>query len=362
MPDPGTPSKAPTTDTASAPAAARTTRGRKSAAATAAKPRTRAPRKKGPTAAEAAELEALRRELAAAREELGAGRREVAEVVAACREAEARVAATRADADTVRRAVAEIDTAASAVRGAAEAALAELDRSRERSEQTEQRLARLREWTADARAEFAALDAESRRTIETFRAAVEETRRAAAGELTTETPAELPAVPALPPEEQAPDLGERLVHLLNDAWSVEKELVGLLQALAEESGDRDVRALLEEHRAAAHERQEALAARLAALGTRPASGRGLLGQLVARVWDAVQAPRDQADGAVLAVLKALSAAEFLAGLYAAAHAAARSAGGPETTEFAAAHFRAVRTQADQLRAAVAPAVGRAVRR
>ncbi len=234
--------------------------------------------------------------------------------------------------------------------------------AREQSEQTEQRLARLREWITDARTEFAALDAESRRTIDNFRAAIEETGRAAAGEIITETAAELPDAPALPPEERAADAGERLVHLLNDAWSVEREQAGLLQTLADESGDIDVRALLEGHRAAAQQRQEALAVRLEALGAKPSSGRGLLGQLVTRIWDAVQAPRDQADKAVLAVLKGLSAAEFLAGLYAAAHATARSAGGPETTEFAAAHFRAVRAQADQLRAAVAPTVERTVRR
>ena len=365
MPDPSPSSEVPATEHTRRPAraAARTTRGRKSPTARTAKPRARSPRKKkGPTATELAALEALRNELTAARAELEGARQEVAEVVGACRDAEARVAATRLGADAIRRTVTEIDASASAVRGWAEAARAEVERSQERSEQTEQRLARLREWLAGAREEFAALDADSRRTIDNFRAAVAETQRAAKGELITETPAELPDVSALPPEERADDIRERLVHLLNDTWSVEKEQVGLLQTLADESGDRDVRTVLEEHRAAAQQRRDAVAARLETLDAKPASGRGLLGQLVTRLRDAVQAPRDQADKAVLAVLKALSAAEFLAGLYAAVHAAARSAGGPETAEFAAAHFRAVRNQADQLRGALAPTVGRAVRR
>jgi ferritin-like metal-binding protein YciE len=305
-------------------------------------------------------VEALRTELATAREELNAVRREVAEVVAACREAESRVAATRADADAVRRTVGEIDASAAAVRGVAEAARAEVERAHEQSEQTEQRLARLRERLDETRDEFAALDARSRTTPDHFRAAVEQTQRTTNGEIVTETAVELPDVPELPPEERADDVRERLAHLLNDAWGVEKEQAGLLQTLADESGDRDVRALLEEHRAAAQQRQEAIEGRLVALGAKPASGRGLLGQLATRLWEAVQAPRDQADKAVLAVLKALAAAEFLAGLYAAAHAAARSAGGPETTEFAAAHFRAVRNEADQLRAALAPTVERTV--
>lgn len=347
---------------ATIPTVARTTRGRKSTAS-ATKSRTSAPRKKkGPTAAERAALAELRNELAAARSELEAARQEIAEVVGACRDAESRVAATRLGADAIRRMVAEIDGSATTVRGVVEVAQAEAERSREQSERTEQQLARLREWLAEARAEFVALDAESRKTLDTFRAAVEEAQRAASGEIATETRHELPDVPALPAEERAADIGARLVNLLNDAWGVEKELTGVLQTFADESGDRDVRAVLEEQCVAAQGRQEAVELRLLGLGTKPASGRGLLGQLVTRIWDAVQAPRDQADKAVMAVLKALSATEFLAGLYAAAHAAARSAGGRETTEFVASHFRDVRSRADQLRAAVGPAVGRAVHR
>lgn len=337
--------------TSPAPSAARTTRGRKPAKAPPKKP-----------AAAPTELDSLREALAAVRQELEDARREVGEAVTACREAEARAATARADVDAVRRVVAEVDASAAAVRGTAEAAQAEARRAHDQSEQAERRMAKLREWMAETRAEFAALDAEARRTIDAFRTAVDELRATSKGELYTTSAAELPEVPELPPEDRAGDVGERLARLLNDAWAVEKEQAGLLQTLADESGDREVGALLEEHRAAAQQRQEAVEARLGALGTKPSGGRGLLGQLVTRIWEAVQAPRDQADKAVLSVLKALAAAEFLAGLYAAAHAAARAAGGPQTAEFAAAQFRDVRGRADALRAALAPTVGRMTHR
>jgi hypothetical protein len=98
------------------------------------------------------------------------------------------------------------------------------------------------------------------------------------------------------------------------------------------------------------------------LGAKAVSGRGLLGRLATRIWDAVQTPHDHADQVVLSLLKAISAAEFQAGLYAAAHAYAHSAGGAETAEEVAGYFREERQRADRLRAALAPVVGRAAHR
>lgn len=334
--------------TATAKSAARTTR-----------------KKKGPNAAELATVEELRRELAEARAELDSARAEIAEVVGACRDAESRVAATRSGADAIRRAVAELDSTAAGVRGLAEATQIEVTRACDESERAEARIGLMRTWLLETRAEFAALDAEAKRTLDTFRAAVEQTRSglpADAPEVEAPSVAELPEVTPLSPEERAEDLRDRLVHLLSDAWGVEKEQVGLLQTLADECGDREIRELLEQHRATCQARQEAVEARLESLGAKPASGRGLLGQLVTRIWDAVQAPRDQADKAVLALLKALSAAEFQAGLYAAAHAYARSAGGSETAEQVASYFREERSRAQELRLALGPTVERAARK
>jgi hypothetical protein len=87
---------------------------------------------------------------------------------------------------------------------------------------------------------------------------------------------------------------------------------------------------------------------------------GLLGKLATWFWDALQKPRDQADEAVLALLKAVSAAERGAGIYATVHAYARSAGDVETAELAASTARSGR--ADRLHAALASAAIRAARR
>jgi ferritin-like metal-binding protein YciE len=354
-----------------APSAARTTR-----APRAGKSAPRARRKKSAAGGQKAELEAVRKELTITRDELGAARAELGELVAACRDAEERVAATRADADSIRRLVSAADATAAQARGVAESARADVDGLRDAARQTEERLGKLHQWLAEARQDFASLDAESRQAIEDFRAAVEELRAAGSGEFKP-APAqaggedsaapsgageELPEVDCVPPGERAEDLRERFVRLLNDAWAAEKEQAGLLQTLADECDAPDLRAALEEGRAACQARQEEVEVRIKSFGAQPSGGRGLLGQLVTRVWDAVQAPHDKADRAVQALLKALGAAEFQAGLYAAAHACARAAGGEETAGQLADFFRQERRRADRLRDALAPTVGRAARR
>lgn len=367
-----------------APSAARTTRAPRSGNPAA--PRARTPAKKKPGAAERAALEAMRKELAAARAELKDARNEVGEAVAAYRDAESRLAATRADAESIRRAVAEVDTAAAEARGIAEAARADVDRARDAAEETRERLGKLHQWLAEARQDFAALDAESRQALEDFRTAMEELRAIGSGESrpapapastgvieptpersTTEAslPApsvDLPEVAPLPAGERAEDLRGRFLHLLNDAWGAEKEQVGLLQKLADECEDAELRATLEADRAACQERQEEVELRIKSFGEQPSGGRGLFDQIVTRIWDAVQAPHDKADRAVQAILKALSAAEFQAGLYAAAHACARSAGSEETAKQLADFYRQERGRAERLRAALAPTVCRTARR
>jgi ferritin-like metal-binding protein YciE len=311
--------------------AARTTRGKKAAKPPATKPRAKAAttKPKKPPAQSSA----------TAAKELAAARRELEEVAAACREAQSRLAAVRADAER----------SASEVREAAKAA----ERSRAQTEQVEAAVARLAQELADVRGQFAVAE---------VRTVVAEPPPPLPGEMPAAELSELPDADALPAEDRADDLRDRIVRLLSDAWGVEKEQVDLLQTLADDCGDRDLRVILESHRADSQERQRALANRLESLGASPASGRGLLGQFVTRVWDAVQSPRDQADRALLAVLKALGAAEFQAGLHAALSAAARFAGDEVTAELAAECFRQERADASQLRAAIVPTVGRAARR
>ena len=74
-----------------------------------------------------------------------------------------------------------------------------------------------------------------------------------------------------------------------------------------------------------------------------------------RVWDVLQKPRDADHDPVEDLLKAVSAAEFEAGIYAAASAIARAVGDAETADVAAAHHRHERAFADRLRARISPA-------
>jgi ferritin-like metal-binding protein YciE len=173
---------------------------------------------------------------------------------------------------------------------------------------------------------------------------------------------ELPEVAPIPAGEVADDARERLVRYLNDAWAVEREQVGLLQDLADATGDPDLRSELERHREVSHHQQMAIEDRVRRLGGEPGGGRGLLGQIATRVWGALQGPRDDRDEAFGALLKALGAAEFEAEMYLAVHALARAVGDGETADLAAAHLRQERDLADQLRSLVAPTAARVTRR
>jgi len=98
-----------------------------------------------------------------------------------------------------------------------------------------------------------------------------------------------------------------------------------------------------------------------AFGTRPTSGRGLLGQLATRLWDVVQTPRDQADRVLLALPKAGSATEFAAAIYATLRAIARSTGDAVTATLASEHFAEIKQRLSQLADALVPAVLRVAR-
>lgn len=174
--------------------------------------------------------------------------------------------------------------------------------------------------------------------------------------------ARLPEVRAVPAGDLAADVRDRLIRYLNDAAAVEREQAGLLQTLADATNDPELRSEFERHRAIGEEHRSAVEARVRALGGEPAGGRGLLGQLVTRVWDALQKPRGAAPDPVEDLLKALSAAEFEAGMYRAVHALAQALGDAETAEMAAAHHQQEWDFADRLRAGITPTVVRAALR
>jgi hypothetical protein len=111
------------------------------------------------------------------------------------------------------------------------------------------------------------------------------------------------------------------------------------------------------------EKQErAIETRVRALGAKPSGGRGLLNQIVARVWEAVHKPRGAADNAVETALKALGVAEMEAGLYLAVNALARAVEDWDTSELAAEHLRQERAFADRLRSRISPTAARIAHR
>jgi ferritin-like metal-binding protein YciE len=166
-------------------------------------------------------------------------------------------------------------------------------------------------------------------------------------------------VEPLPADELAPDARERLIRYLNDAAAVEREQSGLLQTLADATTESDLRSAYERHRQATEGHRDAVERRVRELGGKPDAGRGLLGRLVTRVWDALQKPPDAAPDPVENLLQAISAAEFEAGMYLVVHALARVVGDAQTADLAAAHHRQERDFADGLRARLTPAAVRA---
>jgi ferritin-like metal-binding protein YciE len=313
------------------------------------KTRARAPaRAKAPTAAELAKLTSIRKQLAATKQE-------VSDAIEESREAESRLSAARMEAEAVRRILSDLDKGAAATRGAAESSLMAVERSRKQIEELQQYFNGLSAGIETARREYAQLQTESSHTLERFRQAIEEMRRAENGDLPQEQLEDLPDGETAGARENAADLRERLVHLLTAAGTVEKELAGLLQSLADETDDEDVRKLFEAHREAGQQRQQAIARRLEAMDVTLSSGRGFLGQLANRIWEAVQTSRDPADRTLLAVLKGVSATEYLVGLYRAMHAAAEAMNDAESRNMAAAHFRGLRERGKELNRIVAKA-------
>lgn len=321
-----------------------------------------------------------------------------------------RAAEVRREADETTHVLDELAPRAAAVRGEAEALRGSLLdaeestlRTRERADEVRAEAARAKEFIDRTweqlrvlKDEFGSLNDAARQTLGMLGAIAEQARTASAAaveaargpvepEPDAETPppeedvededdAPVPVDPAtalldsldgvapLPPDGVTPDARDRLIRYLNDAVAVEREQIGLLQALADATDDPDLRTEYERQKAVVVAKRHAVERRVTALGGQPAGGRGLLGQIAARVWDAIQKPDVGPSDPVEDLLKALSAAEITAGMYLAICALARSLGDAETADVAAALFREERTYADRVRARLAPAAVRTVTR
>ena len=257
----------------------------------------------------------------------------------------------------------------------AEAADAAVRAVRERADLMRREADRARARLDDTRQDFSSLDAEARQTLDHLRATLEQARTVtppASAERTEParrhernggaSPHELQRIDPLPRNEVADDARDRLVQFLNDAAAVEREQAGLTQGIIDSTDDADLRAAFEAYRESAADHREAVAARVQALGGEPGGGRSLLGSIVTKLWDALQRPQDGGSDPVGDVLKAISAAEFEAGMYLAVQSMALALNDRDTATMALTHYTQERAFAERLRARVAAVAVRTVRK
>lgn len=151
---------------------------------------------------------------------------------------------------------------------------------------------------------------------------------------------------------------ERLLRYLNDAWAVEKALVGTLQDMADEINDPQVEALFLEHRTQTREQEERLAARIRTLGGEPSGGKGLLNQLMAKIGDMLHAAHDEYDKTVLNLIKAYATENFESAVYESMLAYASAISDVETAQLARQHLEQEQAAAKKVWPLIAPAAGR----
>lgn len=338
-------------------------------------------------------LEPLQQVLDGAKEQITAATQQAAEVSGevdraseTCQAVSQHVHSVQKDLRAMQEAVDQADTLSRRASEQAAQATAEAD-------QTRQDLAVIEAQMRAAREEAGMLTAEVRQALDELRAGIEEAHLEAAPPIPPPTPAtaviesppavepiaatvpspavavistatddSLPEIAPLPDEELARTAGQRLLRYLNDAYTVEKEASELLQEITSPSLDPELRTLLEEHRARTQQQILDIQERLHALHVEPSGGRGLISRIVTRVWDVLQEPFDERDDTIQRLLKAISAAEFEAGLYRTLYALARGFGEPATADLASAHYQQERDFVTRLRERIIPTALRAARK
>ncbi len=131
---------------------------------------------------------------------------------------------------------------------------------------------------------------------------------------------------------------DRLVRYLDDAWAVEKALVGMLKDMAAEVDDPEVRAMFEEHSRMTHDQEENLEARIRALGEEPSGSKGFFNMLMGKIGDMMQGAHDPYDKTTQDLVKSFAVENFEMGMYQALEAYANAIGDAETAQLARQHF------------------------
>ena len=153
---------------------------------------------------------------------------------------------------------------------------------------------------------------------------------------------------------------ERLIRYLDDAWAVEKALVAALKDMADEVNDPQVKALFEEHRTVTHAQEEALEARIRALGQEPSGGKGFFNQMVAKIGDVLHAAHDEYDKTSQDLMKGYATENFEMAMYEALESYSTAIGDTETATLARQHHQQEKEASEKIWPLIGPASARAV--
>jgi ferritin-like metal-binding protein YciE len=154
---------------------------------------------------------------------------------------------------------------------------------------------------------------------------------------------------------------ERLVRYLDDAWAVEKTLVGTLGDMAREVRDPTIRSLFEDHQRETQQHMESLEARIQALGEQPSHAKGFFNQAMAKMGDAFRSAHDEYDKEVENLMKAYAAEGFELAMYAALESYAGAVGDQETVRLARRISAEEKAAADKIWPQIVSSAGRPAR-
>jgi ferritin-like metal-binding protein YciE len=153
---------------------------------------------------------------------------------------------------------------------------------------------------------------------------------------------------------------DRVVRYLDDAWAVEKALVGTLQDMANEVDLPEVRQMFLEHSDLTHQQEEELEARIRALGEEPSGSKGWFNSFMGKIGDMMQGAHDSYDKTTQDVVKAFAVENFEMGMYQALESFANAVGDTETAQLARRIFEQESNTASRIWPHIASCAARAV--
>ncbi len=157
----------------------------------------------------------------------------------------------------------------------------------------------------------------------------------------------------------AENAAERLGRYLDDAWAVEKTLVGMLGDMAHESQDPSIRSLFEQHQRETQQQCESLEARIRTMGRQPSTAKGFLNQIMGKMGDAFRSAHDEYDKQTENLMKGYATEHFEMAMYTALGSYASAMGDQETAQLAQRLYEQEREAAQKIWPLIGPAAGAA---